>query len=153
MLLTISSLTLSAAVVTIAFIDRVSIYPWRVSFSLASTLLAGGALSVGIYLDGGLDSPLIVLIALPVMSAALALPAKEVTICGVVAFVEFGVVALTDSHMEATTSDIAALSAFLIGTVMLSGAPRSIAHASNETEIAWCKSSASKRAQTRSLVV
>jgi len=119
-LLIISSLTLIAAVVTIAFIDRVSIHPWRVSFSLASTLLAGGALSVGIYLDGGLDSPLIVLIALPVMSAALALPAKEVTICGVVAFVEFGVVALTDSHMEATTSDIAALSAFLIGTVMLS---------------------------------
>ncbi len=119
-LLTISSLTLIAAVVTIAFIDRVSIHPWRVSFSLASTLLAGGALSLGIYLDGGLDSPLIVLIALPVMSAALALPAREVTICGVAAFVEFGVLALTDSHMEATTSDIAALSAFLIGTVMLS---------------------------------
>ena len=95
-------------------------YPWRVSFSLASTLLAGAALTICIYLDGGLDSPLMVLIALPVMSAALALPPKEVTICGVVAFVEFGMVALTDSHAEATTSDIAALSALLIGTVVLS---------------------------------
>ena len=119
-LLAISSLTLVAAVVTLTFIDRVSKNPWRVSFSLVSTVLAGTALTLCIYLDGGLDSPLIVLMALPVMSAALALPAKEVVICGVVAFIEFGAVVLTDPHTEASTSDVAALSALLIGTVMLS---------------------------------
>ena len=119
-LLAISSFTLVAAVVTIAFIDRVSTYPWRVTFSLASTLLAGVALSFCIYLDGGLDSPLLVLIALPIMSAALALPSKQVVICGFAAFVEFGFVAFTDSSVEATTSDVATMSAFLIGTVVLS---------------------------------
>ena len=119
-LLAISSLTLVAAVVTLTFIHRVSKNPWRVSFSLVSTVLAGTALTLCIYLDGGLDSPLIVLMALPVMSAALALPAKEVVICGVVAFIEFGAVVLTDPHTEASTSDVAALSALLIGTVMLS---------------------------------
>jgi len=119
-LLAMSSLTLVAAVVTLTFIDRISQYPWRVSFSLASTVLAGTVLTLCIYLDRGLDSPLIVLMALPVMSAALALPAKEVVICGVVAFIEFGAVVLTDSHVEATTTDVAALSALLIGTVMLS---------------------------------
>ena len=119
-LLAISSLTLVGAVVTLGFIDRVSMHPWRVSFSLASTVLAGTVLTVCIYLDGGLDSPLIVLIALPVMSAALALPAREVAICGIVAFVEFGAVVVTDSHVDATTSDIGALSALLIGAVMLS---------------------------------
>ena len=36
------------------------------------------------------------------------------------AFVEFGAVVVTDSHVDATTSDIAALSALLIGAVMLS---------------------------------
>jgi len=119
-LLALSSLTLVAAVVTLCFIDRVSQYQWRVSFSLVSTVLAGTVLTLCIFLDGGLDSPLIVLMPLPVMSAALALPAREVIICGVVAFVEFGAVALAGSHVEATTSDIAALSALLIGTVMLS---------------------------------
>ncbi len=116
----ISSLTLVAAVVTLAFIGRVSTCPWRVSFSLVSTLLAGAALTLCIYLDGGLDSPLVVLLALPVMSAALALPAKEVILCGVVAFLEFAAVALADPHAEATSSDVAAISALLIGTVMLS---------------------------------
>ncbi len=116
----VSSLTFVVAAVTLAFIGRVSMYPWRISFSLVATLIAGGALFLCVYLDGGLDSPLIVLIALPVMSAALALPANQVTICGVAACVEFVVVALADSHVEATSGDIAALSAFLIGTVVLS---------------------------------
>ena len=116
----ISSLTLVAAAVTLAFIERVSIQPWRVSFSTASTLLAGAALTFCVLLDGGLDSPLLVLIALPIMSAALALPPKQVTICGLMAFVEFGVVALTSADVAATATDIAALSAFLIGTVVLS---------------------------------
>ena len=119
-LLAVSSLTLVAAVVTLAFLDRVSTHPWRVSFSLASTLAAGAALTLCIYLDGGPDSPLVVLLALPVMSAALALPAREVIICGAVAFGEFAAVVFTDPHPESTTSDVVALSALLIGTVMLS---------------------------------
>jgi diguanylate cyclase (GGDEF)-like protein/PAS domain S-box-containing protein len=119
-LLAISSFTLVAAVVTLAFIGRISTYPWRLSFSFASTLVAGAALTVCIYLDGGPDSPLLVLIALPVMSAALALPPKQVTICGIAALVELGVVAFTDSYVEATASNIAALGAFLVGTAVLS---------------------------------
>ena len=119
-LLTMSSLGLIVAVGTLLFVERVSMYPWRVTFSLASTLFAGAALSFCIYLDGGLDSPLIILMALPVMSAAFALPAKGVMICGIAAFVEFGVVVLTDSYVESTTSDIATLSGFLAGTIALS---------------------------------
>ena len=52
-LLAVSSLTLVAAVVTLAFLDRVSTHPWRVSFSLASTLAAGAALTLCIYLGRG----------------------------------------------------------------------------------------------------
>ena len=114
------SVTLVAAAAAMAYIVRVSKQPWRVSFSLASTLVAGAALTLCIFLDGGLDSPLMVLIALPIMSAALALPAREVALCGVAAFVEFGVVAPTDSHVEASAVDVAALFAFLIGTFVLS---------------------------------
>ena len=118
-LLAVSSLSLIVAVGTLLFVDRVSVYPWRFTLSLASTLFAGAALSLCIYLDGGLDSPLIILMALPIMSAALVLPAKEVMICGIVAFAELGVLAFTDSNVESSTSDIAALSAFLAGTIAL----------------------------------
>ena len=90
--------------------------------SVASTLLAGFALTICIVLDGGLDSPLVVLIALPVMSAALALPPKQVTICGCAALGELGVVAWTDAHVETAASDIAALAALLIGTAVLCSA-------------------------------
>ena len=119
-LLSVSSLSLIVAVGALVFVKRVSVQPWRVIFSLASTLLAGAALSLCVYLDGGLDSPLIVLIALPVMSAALALPAKDVMFCGIAAFVEFGLVVLTDSHIDSSTSYIAAITALLVGTVALS---------------------------------
>ncbi len=119
-LLTLSTLTFVVSVVTLNFIDRISRHPGRASFSRVSTLGAATVLTLCIYLDGGLDSPLIVLMALPVMSAALALPARDVVICGVVACVEFGAVALTSAHVEASTSDVAALAALLIGTVMLS---------------------------------
>ncbi len=119
-LLTVSSLSLIVAAGTLLFVDRVAVYPWRVTFSLISTLFAGATLSLCIYLDGGLDSPLIILMALPIMSAALALPAKEVMICGIAVFVEFGAVAFTDANVDSTAGDVAALSAFLAGTVALS---------------------------------
>ena len=119
-LVTVSSLSFIVAVGSLLFAGRVSVHPWRVSFSLASTLAAGAAVSLCVYLDGGLDSPLIILMAIPIMSATLALPAKEVMICGIVGLVEFGVVAFTDSNVRSSTSDIAALSAFLAGTIALS---------------------------------
>ncbi|HZM56383.1 MAG TPA: HD domain-containing phosphohydrolase [Acidimicrobiales bacterium] len=119
-LLAISSLSLTVAVGTLLFVDKVSTYPWRVTFSLFSTLFAGAALSLCIYLDGGLASPLIILLALPVMSAALALPVEDVLICGIGAFVEVGVVTMTDSHLAKSASDLVVLCAFLIGTVALS---------------------------------
>jgi len=119
-LLAISSLNLTVAVGTLLFVDKVSTYPWRVTFSLFSTLFAGAALSLCIYLDGGLASPLIILLALPVMSAALALPVEDVLICGIGAFVEVGVVTMTDSHLAKSASDLVVLCAFLIGTVALS---------------------------------
>ena len=124
-LLTVSSLSLIVAVGTLLFVDRVAVYPWRVTFSFASTLAAGAALTACIYLDGGLHSPLIIFMVLPIMSAALALPTREVMICGMAGLVEFGLVAFTDSSAGSTTSEVAALSALLAGTIALSmGAAR-----------------------------
>jgi diguanylate cyclase (GGDEF)-like protein/PAS domain S-box-containing protein len=116
----VSALTFTVAACVLFFVDKVSVQPWRVTFSLVSVLFAGAALTFSICLDGGLDSPLIVLLALPIMCAALALPAREVSICGLAVLAELIVVAVADPHVEASTSDAAALSAFLFGTVALS---------------------------------
>jgi len=119
-LLAIGALTFTVAVCALVFVRKVSLQPWRVTFSLVSVLFAGAALTFSICLDGGLDSPLIVMIALPIMCAALALPAREVWICGMAVLAEFVVVAVAHPRVEASTSDAAALSAFLVGTVALS---------------------------------
>jgi diguanylate cyclase (GGDEF)-like protein/PAS domain S-box-containing protein len=116
----ISALTFALSVCALVFVDRVAVQPWRVRFSLLSTLLAGAALTVVVCLDGGLDSPLVVLIALPVLSAALALPTREVWICGSAASVELVLVVLANVHAESSKSDLAALAALLVGTVAFS---------------------------------
>ena len=119
-LLAVSALTFILAVCALLFVDRVSAMPWRVTFSLLSTLFSGAVLTVVICLDGGLDSALVVLIALPVLSAALALPIRGVWICGVAALVEFAIVMLANLHVAVSRSQIAATSAFLVGVVVLS---------------------------------
>ena len=116
----VSSLTLIVAVCALLFVNRVSAQAWRLRFCLLSTLFAGAALTIAIWLDGGVDSPLVLMIALPILSAALALPAREVWICGVAALVEMVAVVLTSVDVSSSTSDVAALSAFLVGTVALS---------------------------------
>ena len=118
--LAVSSLTFILAFSALLFVERVSAMPWRVTFSFLSTLFSGAVLTAVICLDGGLDSPLVVLIALPVMSAALALPITEVWICGLAALVEFAFVILANLHVAVSRSEIAATSAFLVGVVVLS---------------------------------
>ena len=115
----VSSLTLIVAVCALVLVNRVSAQEWRLRFCLLSTLFAGAALTIAIWLDGGVDSPLVVMIALPILAAALALPAREVWICGVAALVELVVVVLANVDVS-SSSDVAALSAFLVGTVALS---------------------------------
>lgn len=119
-LLVVSSLTVLAALAAMVFVDLISRHSWRTTFSVGSVLLAGSILTFCICLDGGLHSPLLSLLALPVMSAAIGLPPREVAICGLAAFVEFGMVVFTDTTAEATTGTIAASVAFLAGTVALS---------------------------------
>jgi diguanylate cyclase (GGDEF)-like protein/PAS domain S-box-containing protein/putative nucleotidyltransferase with HDIG domain len=76
-------------------------------------------LALCIVLDGGLDSPLIFLLALPLLNAALALPTREVAICAIAAVLEFVIVAVTDPSVAHSADDLTALSAFGAGVVVL----------------------------------
>jgi hypothetical protein len=83
------------------------------------TLLAGFILAVAIQLDGGIDSPLFVLLALPIVSAALALGVREVIVCGVATLGEFMYIWINDAVIRRSTSDIAMFAMSLVGLVII----------------------------------
>ena len=68
--------------------------PWREQFSLVWTLLASVALTVTVWLDGGLPSPLLFLMLFPVVYAGLVFrPVRGAAVCAVISLIEL--VALT----------------------------------------------------------
>ena len=84
-------------------------------------MLSGIVLTLCVHLDGGINSPLVYLTVLPVMSAALALPESQVTICGLAAAAEIViVVSITDPHRASPASKLLILFAFVLGTIVLS---------------------------------
>lgn len=118
--LVITSATAMAGLVAVVCLNGVSKHQWRTTFSLSSVLAAGAVLTVCICWSGGLDSPLISLLALPIMSAALGLSGRMVAICGAAGLIEFGLVVWLDSEVHVPVSTIMAEIAFLGGTVALS---------------------------------
>jgi diguanylate cyclase (GGDEF)-like protein/PAS domain S-box-containing protein len=118
-LIAISSSSAIAAFGAALFVSHIASRSWRAWFCLGATLSAGVLLTVSITLDGGLDSPLIFFIALPIMSAAIALPPLAVAICGMTAAVELGIVAVLDPKILLSADDLAMLSAFLFGAFVL----------------------------------
>ncbi len=93
---TIAALTLGCAIVGISLAGRVAKTTWHKSYSLAVTLAAGIIVTICCALDGGIDSPLVYLIVVPVVSAALALPARHVAICAGAAIAEVCLLAVLD---------------------------------------------------------
>ncbi|HWC33729.1 MAG TPA: GGDEF domain-containing protein [Mycobacteriales bacterium] len=94
--------------------------PWRATFTLVWTLLAGALLAACAVLDGGADSPLLDLSALPVIYAAVAMPFPAVAACSGAAVVEVGVVIATDPHLTAAPGRVLMTLGLLAGVVVLS---------------------------------
>jgi diguanylate cyclase (GGDEF)-like protein len=87
----ISALASALCFVAVPWIAR---QPWRGQFSLAWTLLAGGALAVSISLDGGLQSPLLLLMLFPVAYAGLVFRPVAAAACAVVSLAELVTLAI-----------------------------------------------------------
>jgi len=104
----------------VAVVDQIATRTWRSQFSLGASLFFGLVLAVCAHLDGGLDSPLLFLLALPVANAALGLRVRAVIGCVLAVVVEAGVVALADPHVTSTGAGITILGVFLSGMVVLS---------------------------------
>lgn len=118
-LVTLTSIVLLASLVCIPLAGRVAATTWRTQYSFAWTLVAGIVLAMCIHLDGGFDSPLIFLLALPIVSAALALEVRQVIVCGVATLSEFTYVWLYDSQIHRSVSVIAMFAMSILGLVVI----------------------------------
>ena len=94
----IAAASTAAGLVGVFLVGRFATRSWRARFSMAWTLASGLALVFCAHLDSGIDSPLLFLAALPVMSAALALSSGAVTLIGLAALAGVATVAATDAH-------------------------------------------------------
>ena len=118
-LITFAIVVVVGLMANIPFTERISSAAWRTRYSFALTLLAGLILAVAIQLDGGIDSPLFVLLALPIVSAALALGVREVIVCGVATLGEFMYIWINDAVIRRSTSEIAMFAMSLVGLVII----------------------------------
>ena len=83
-LLVVAAASVSVATVSALLIPWIARQPWRGQFSLAWTLLASVALTVTVWLDGGLSSPLLFLMLFPVAYAGLVFRPVAAAACAVI---------------------------------------------------------------------
>ncbi|MGC1419341.1 MAG: HD domain-containing phosphohydrolase [Acidimicrobiales bacterium] len=114
----IFSIALIATLAVVAmtpFVQRIASSKWRSDFAFAWTLAAGLLAAVSAHLDGGIDSPLIFMLILPIASSAIALTPRKVAICGVATFIELGYIWLSGQFKQQGTSDTAIFATALFG--------------------------------------
>jgi diguanylate cyclase (GGDEF)-like protein len=99
--LAVIAATLAASgAINIAFVPWVSRRRWRHSFALVWTLTAGAAVTAAIGLDGGMSSPLLLLLLLPIMYGGLAFSPRAIAACAFAAVVELVVLVVTDAASD-----------------------------------------------------
>ena len=118
-LIALASVMLTTALLSTSIVKRVSTRSWRAEFSFAWTILAGVTAALSAHLDGGIDSPLIFLLVLPIAFATLGLSVRRVAICGVTTLLEVAAIWFTDPKMSRVTTDAAMFAVTLVGLVVL----------------------------------
>jgi diguanylate cyclase (GGDEF)-like protein len=99
---------------------RLSSWHRRAQFSASWSILAAFAVGLVAALDGGLDSPLILLLFLPAAFAALAFTPKVAGACGLATLVSALLVWVTDASLTISKEDALMLFAVLTGSLVLS---------------------------------
>jgi diguanylate cyclase (GGDEF)-like protein len=118
-LITLSSMVVLGLISSMPLTDRFASTTWRTQYSFGWTLVGGIVLAVSVHLDGGVDSPLLFLLALPIVSAALALEVRQVIVCGVATLGEFTYIWLNDPVVNRSTSAICMFAMSLLGLVVI----------------------------------
>jgi diguanylate cyclase (GGDEF)-like protein/PAS domain S-box-containing protein len=115
----IAAITALAASGCLVLTGSIARKTWRARFSLGVALTSGAVLALCCYWDGGLDTPLLFLLALPVANAAIALSTRAIALCTGAVIMEFALVAATDQDVRSDQAAMVILSAFLAGSLIL----------------------------------
>jgi diguanylate cyclase (GGDEF)-like protein len=118
-LLALAVATMLAGLVPLVLSARIATRTWRVQFALAWTLLSGVVLAVFVHMDHGLDSPLLGLMVLPIMYAALAMRPSAVAACCLIGLGELIWIRLTDPDIHMPQQNLLMLGAVLGGVAVL----------------------------------
>jgi len=100
----------------------------REAFSACWTIVSAAAVGIVASLDGGVDSPILFLLFLPVAYAALAFTPLVTAACGLSALMTASVVAFTDSRIQ-----LSAQSGFVMVGVLIGASVLSVAASVNRT--------------------
>ena len=114
------SLWLVFAVVGIGLAPTVASKPWRARYSVAWTVLSAFAVGGVTILDLGPNSPILVLLFLPLVYAALMFTPRAAALCGLSALASAALVAATDMHGAISQERSFMFFAVLAGAAVLS---------------------------------
>lgn len=99
---------------------RLASADWRVTFSASWSIASAVAVGLAAALDGGLDSPLLILLFLPIGFASLAYTPRITAACGVSALGTLGVVAGTDPRIRISLEYLIVVAGVMVGATVLS---------------------------------
>jgi diguanylate cyclase (GGDEF)-like protein len=108
------------ALVNLLLAPRVAAKHWRARFSTTWTILSAFAVAGFAALDGGLDSPVVLLLFLPVGFAALAFTPAAAVACGLSTLASVSIITFCVSHVHLSRESVFMLLATLAGASVLS---------------------------------
>jgi len=121
---------LVGAAVGLLFAPVIARRSWRSTYSVTWTILSTYAVGLVAVLDGGINSPLLLLLFLPLVYGTLMFSRRAATVCGVSVMVTVAAVAVLDKHLGAAQGRTYMLFGSLAGAAVLS-----VAAAFNRAEI------------------
>lgn len=116
------------AVTNLALVSKLAAKSWRDRFSMLWTVLAAFAIAGFAVLDGGMDSPVVLLLFLPISYAALSFSPIQALICGASTLASAAILTVHDPGLRVSEGTLAMLLAGLAGASVLS-----VAAAANRT--------------------
>ncbi len=126
----VSAFWLLLAVTGMSVAPAVASKPWCVTYSVTWTALSAFGVATVAILDGGMDSPILILLFLPLIFGTLMFTPRAAGICGISAVASLALVALIDRHVATSPGRAFLLFAALVGATLLT-----VAAAINRTHI------------------
>ncbi len=101
------------------FVTRLAASHWRVRFSVTWTVLASFAIAGFAVLDGGMNSPVVILLFLPISFAALAFTPSQALLCGASTLASAAILTNDSTGSKMSEGAVAMLLAALAGASVL----------------------------------